>query len=74
MGDLAAQVFVFFIAGFESSSGTTSSTLYELAKQPALLAKVLDEVDRTLAEHDGKISYESVMSMPYLDKCVSGMY
>ncbi|XP_034232012.1 cytochrome P450 6k1-like [Thrips palmi] len=69
--DVTAQVFVFFLAGFESSSGTTSFTLYEMAKQPAVLAKALEEVDRTLKEHNGKISYESVMSMTYLDKCVS---
>lgn len=71
LADLAAQMFVFFLAGFESSSGTTSFTLYEMAKQPAILAKALEEVDRTLEEHGGKIGYESVMSMPYLDKCVS---
>ena len=72
MDDITAQVFIFFVAGFDSSAGTTSFTLYEMAKQPAVLAKALEEVDRVLQEHDGKISYESVMSMPYLDKCVNG--
>ncbi|KAK3911614.1 Cytochrome P450 6k1 [Frankliniella fusca] len=69
--DIAAQVFVFFIAGFESSSGSTSFTLYELAKQPKLLERVHQEVDQVLADHDGKITYEAIMSMPYLEMCIN---
>lgn len=69
--EIAAQVFIFFIAGFESSSGTTSFTLYELAKQPALLERVHQEVDQVLADFDGKITYEAIMSLPYLEMCIS---
>lgn len=71
MNEVAANVFVFFIAGFESSSGTSSFTLYELAKQPELLKKVQQEVDQVLADFDGKLTYDAIMSMPYLEMCIN---
>lgn len=71
MRDISANVFIFFIAGFESSSATTSFTLYEMARQPHILAKAQQEVDQALADHDGQLTYDAIMNMPYLHKCVS---
>lgn len=72
INELAAQAFLFFVAGFETSSAVISFCLYELAKNPAVQAKVHDDIDRVLNEHDGQLTYESLMEMKYLDYCLDG--
>lgn len=72
LNEIAAQSFVFFAAGFETSSTTLSFCMYELAKHPEIQKRVHEEIDRVLAEHDGKITYDSVMDMKYLEACIDG--
>ncbi|XP_049814693.1 cytochrome P450 6k1-like [Schistocerca nitens] len=71
MDDLAAQAFVFFIAGFETSSTATSFTLHELALNPDVQSKLHDEIDSVLKENDNEISYDTIGKMTYLDKVVA---
>nr|CAD7201100.1 unnamed protein product [Timema douglasi] len=69
--EMAAQAFVFFIGGFETSSTTISYTLYELAMNLILQAKLQAEIDFMLDKHGGEITYEAVQGMEYLDKVVN---
>ncbi|XP_050350236.1 cytochrome P450 6B6-like isoform X2 [Nymphalis io] len=64
---IAAQVFVFFAAGFETSSSATSFTLHELAHHPDIQNKVQEEIDRVLKKHDNKLSYDAIKEMHYLE-------
>lgn len=64
---IAAQVFVFFAAGFETSSSATSTTLHELAYHPEVQSKVHEEIDRVLAKYDNKLSYDAIKEMTYLE-------
>ncbi|CAH2049034.1 unnamed protein product, partial [Iphiclides podalirius] len=66
---IAAQVFVFFAAGFETSSSATSFTLHQLAYNPKEQVKVQEELDTVLAKYDNKISYEAVKELTYLSCC-----
>lgn len=68
---LISQCMAFFAAGYETSALTTSLTLYELAKKPECLDKVLEEVDAYLLKHNNKLQYECVTGLPYLDQCIS---
>ncbi|KAI5643961.1 cytochrome p450 domain-containing protein [Phthorimaea operculella] len=43
---MAAQAFIFFAAGFETSSSATSFTLHQLAHHPEVQAKVQADVDQ----------------------------
>nr|ULR85483.1 cytochrome P450 [Spodoptera frugiperda] len=64
---IAAQVFVFFAAGFETSSSATSFTLHQLAYHQDVQKKAQEEIDRVLAKHDGKLSYDAIREMHYLE-------
>lgn len=64
---MTAQVFIFFAAGFETSSSTTSFTLHQLAFHPEEQKKCQEEIDEVLNRHGGKLSYDAVKEMKYLD-------
>lgn len=70
--EVTAQSFIFWAAGFETSSTTMSFCLYEIAKNADIQRKVHAEIDRVLAEHKGEISYQSVSEMKYLESCIDG--
>jgi len=72
MNSLAAQAFVFFAGGFETSSTTMTFCLYELSLHQDIQDRVREEIDVVLQKHDGKLTYESIQEMEYLDKVVSG--
>lgn len=63
---LTAQAFVFFVAGFETSSSTMSNALYELALHQDVQDKLRKEIREEYAKNDGTIKYESIKTMPYL--------
>ncbi|PSN44032.1 putative cytochrome P450 6a14 [Blattella germanica] len=71
MDEMAAQVFVFFVAGFETSSTTMSFCLYELALNHKIQTRLRIEIDTVLAKYDGKVTYEAIQEMTYLDKVIS---
>jgi hypothetical protein len=72
MNSLAAQAFVFFLAGYETSSTTMTFCMYELSLHQDIQERVREEIDVVLKKHDGKITYEAIQEMEYLDKVVAG--
>jgi cytochrome P450 family 6 len=72
MNSLAAQAFVFYLGGFETSSTTKTFCLYELSLHQDIQDRLRDEIDVVLKKHDGKITYEAIQEMKYLDKVVTG--
>jgi len=72
MNSLAAQAFVFYLAGYETSSTTMTFCLYELSLHQDIQDRLREETDDVLQKHDGKITYEGIQEMEYLDKVVSG--
>lgn len=71
MNELAANVFVFFVAGFETSSSTLSFCLFELARNPEIQKKIQAEIDRVFkpAGADG-ITYDMLGDLKYLECCI----
>lgn len=67
--NLAAQCFLFFVAGFETSSTAATFVLYELAKNPEIQEKARREIKSVLEKCDGKITYDGIIQMKYL-RCV----
>lgn len=68
--EIAAQVFIFYIAGGETSSSNVSYTLYELTQNDKLMKKAQEDIKSTLAKHNGELSYEAIMDMKFIDLCV----
>lgn len=73
---LAAQAFVFFAAGFETSSTTISNALYELAQNQSIQDMLREEINEMYNEKkDGEdVTYDNIKKMNYLDKIFKGMY
>ncbi|KAF5307418.1 hypothetical protein FQR65_LT06932 [Abscondita terminalis] len=71
MNELAAQVFVFFIAGFETSSTTLTFCFYEMALNQEIQQKLRNEVNDVLKKHNFEMTYDAINDMTYMDKCVS---
>ncbi|XP_049816077.1 cytochrome P450 6k1-like [Schistocerca nitens] len=69
--DVAAQCILFYAAGFETSSTTMSFALYELALNPDVQKRLHEEVDATLKENAGQLTYEAISEMKYLDKVIA---
>ncbi|XP_049836826.1 probable cytochrome P450 6a13 [Schistocerca gregaria] len=67
----AAQCFVFFVAGFETSSTTMSFCIHELAVNPDIQDRLRSEVDSVLSRHSGEVTYDAVQEMTYLDRVVA---
>jgi len=65
---LASQAFVFFAAGFETSSTTISNALYELAINQNIQDNLRKEIDEIYTKHGGDITYDIIKKMDYLDK------
>lgn len=70
--EVTAQAFVFYIAGFETTSTTMAYCLYEIARNPDIQQRIYKEIDAVLAKHNGQITYESVSDMKYLESCIDG--
>ena len=67
MDQITAQAILFFAAGFETSSSTMNFCIFELAQHPEIQETLRDEIRSQKEE----LSYDTIMSMPYLDKVVS---
>ncbi|KAF4518426.1 hypothetical protein B566_EDAN002079 [Ephemera danica] len=62
-----AQAFVFFFAGFETSSLSMAYALFELARRPDLQKTARQHILEVLQRHDNQITYEALQDMTYLD-------
>ncbi|XP_049767251.1 cytochrome P450 6k1-like [Schistocerca cancellata] len=69
--DIVAQVFIFLVAGFETSSSTMMFTLYELAQHPDVQDKLRHNIVTSLSKHDGKMTYDAILEMTYLHMVIA---
>lgn len=65
--EMTAQAFSFFFGGFDTSSTQMCLMAHELAINPAIQAKLQDEIDDILMKTKAKPTYEAINDMPYLE-------
>ncbi|XP_062137476.1 probable cytochrome P450 6a23 [Drosophila sulfurigaster albostrigata] len=68
--ELAAQAFIFFVAGFETSSTTMGFALYELAQHQDIQDKLRAQIKEVLAKHNNEFSYDNIKEMELLEQVV----
>lgn len=73
LNELTAQAFVFFLAGFETSSTTLTFCLYELAMNLDIQTKTRQVIREALNKY-GKFTYEMMLDMPYVDQVLQGIH
>lgn len=74
MGEIAAQGFIFFLGGYETSSTTGSFCLYELSVHQDVQRKLRKEIEEVLEKHEGKITYEAMQQMTYMEQVINGEF
>lgn len=67
--EVAAQMFIFQLAGYETSSTTLTYVAYELAMNMDIQERVREEIKSIVELHNDLVTYEAVFEMPYLE-CV----
>lgn len=71
---LTAQAFVFFVAGFETSSSTIAHALYELAQNHEVQDKLRQEIQDVYSKNGGNLTYVDIKEMSYMDKVFKGAH
>lgn len=70
--ELIAQCFLFFFAGFETSSTLMSFLSYELATNTDIQEKLFQEIKKTDEQLEGKpLTYDALQKIKYLDMIIS---
>ncbi|XP_055386051.1 cytochrome P450 6a9-like [Condylostylus longicornis] len=69
--EIAAQVFLFFLAGFETSSSTLGFLLYEIAQNHEIQNKMRSEINEVLKDFNGDFTYEAMTKLNYMDQVIS---
>ncbi|KAK9680000.1 Cytochrome P450 [Popillia japonica] len=65
--ELAAQAFIFFVGGFETSSSMMSFVLLELSLNEDVQDRLRDEINAVMKRYNNEITYESLADMKYLE-------
>ncbi|CAH0546533.1 unnamed protein product [Brassicogethes aeneus] len=68
--EVSAQTFLFFIAGFETSSSTIMLCLYELSRNQEIQEELRKEVRKVVQKYNGDITYDSIREMKYLGQVI----
>lgn len=72
--EMAATAFSIFVGGYETSSTTITFCLYELSKNLEVQKKARQVVQDAFKKHNGQLTYEMLVDVPYIDQVLYGKY
>nr|WRX05941.1 CYP365A1 [Helicoverpa armigera] len=67
---ISANAFIIFLGGFETTSSTLAFLFLELAANQEVQEKLRSEIREVLARHDGRISYELLQELGYMEMVI----
>lgn len=67
---LLSRVMTFLIDGFETTATVITSTLLQLAKNPAAQEQVRQEILNNLLTNDGELDFDKLEGPSFLDQCI----
>nr|ACE75187.1 cytochrome P450 [Glyptapanteles flavicoxis] len=67
---ITSQAFIFFFAGFDTTSTLMSFAAHEISVNPEIQKNLHEEIDGVLEKSDGDPSYEAINGMQYLEAVV----
>lgn len=70
--EILAQCFIIFNGGFDTSAATLGFVMYELARQPDIQEKVRQEIFDVTAKHQGKVTYDGLKELEYMERVIYG--
>lgn len=69
--ELAAESFLVYAGGFETSSTLITFTMYELALNSEIQERLRQEINFGLEENEGKLTYDVLLGFKYLDMVIN---
>lgn len=70
--EIVGQCFLFFLAGFDTTSTCLAFTFYELAMNPNCQTRLYQEICETNKHLEGKrLTYDALQNMKYMDMVIS---
>lgn len=69
--ELAAEAFIMYSGGFETSSTLISYVLYELSIHPDIQEKLRAEILNGIKENGGKLTHDLLFGFKYLDMVIN---
>ncbi|XP_075979686.1 cytochrome P450 6B1-like [Anticarsia gemmatalis] len=67
---ISANAFIIFLGGFETTSSTLAFLFLELAAHQEVQEKMRAEIREVLDRHEGKISYELLQELVYMEMVI----
>ncbi|XP_047352250.1 cytochrome P450 9e2-like [Vespa velutina] len=69
--DIVAQAFIFFLAGFDTSSTLMCFMVHELAVHQEIQDRLRQEIDEVLLRTNGELTYEELSKMEYMEMIIN---
>lgn len=69
---IAANAFIIFLGGFETTSSTLAFLFLELAADQRVQEKMRKEVKEVMARHNGNMAYEVLQELTYMEMVIQG--
>ena len=71
ISELAAEAFIVYAGGFETSSTLITFILYELAINPDIQQRFRVEIKTEIEKNNGKLTYDLLFDLKYLDQVMN---
>ncbi len=68
--EVIAQMVIFILAGYDTSSNILGLTCYNLAVFPEAQERVVEEIKQVCSSTD-TVTYDEIQKMPYLEACIA---